>query len=132
MGGIRRIRPAHRFSVRDRGRRVVHELSILFRGRSRYYLCPRCDARTRVDWRALDFAPSDDPWPYGPPPSPFSPSLRRRFDAVGVMEERAFPYDFRCRGCDAPVRLLFWNEERNMGGPWFPEVFWVLELTGGR
>lgn len=130
MSRIRRVRPAHRFSVRDRGRRIVHERSIVFRGRSRFYECPLCEARTLVRWKEVDFVPSDDPWPYGPPPSPFPEALKRRFDAVEV-EERAYPFDFYCQSCGAPVRLMFWNGERFMGGPWYPEVFWVLETAEG-
>ena len=127
MSRIRKVRPAHRFSVRDRGRRIVHERSIVLRGKSKYYVCPRCGGRTLVRWRELDFRNVDGEWPR-PPESPFTEPLKRRFDAVEV-DERAFPYDFSCQRCDAPVRLMFWNGERFMGGPWYPEVFWVLELV---
>lgn len=125
--GVHLVPPTHRFSVRMGGRRRYRDGSILFRGHSKYYQCPRCDRRTRVDWRALDFVPSRDPEPYGPPPSPFSEELRARFGQPD-LGRHAFPFDFFCGACGAPVRLLFWNEERHMGGPWYPEVFWVMEL----
>lgn len=125
--GVRMVPPTERFSVRSGGRRRYHDGSIVLRGRSKYYLCPRCDRRTLVDWRDLDFVPSKDPWPYGPPPSPFPEDLQERFGEPD-LGHHASPFDFRCGGCGAPVRLLFWNGERYMGGPWHPEVFWVMEL----
>ena len=128
MSEIRKIRPAHRFSIRAGGRRIVDERPIVLRGRSKYYFCPRCGGRTLVRWRELDFRNVDGEWPL-PPESPFPEALERRFDAVEV-DEQAFPYDFYCQACDAPVRLMFWNGERFMGGPLYPEVFWVLEIAG--
>lgn len=102
---------------------------MLFEGRSHYYHCPTCGRRTLVRWRDLDVQPSSDPWPYRGPDSPFPDELAARF---GPVDERSFAFDFYCGGCGAPVRLLFWIEERRgMGGPWYPEVLWVLDLPRG-
>lgn len=102
---------------------------MLFEGRSHYYHCPTCGRRTLVRWRDLDVQPSSDPWPYRGPDSPFPDELAARF---GPVDERSFAFDFYCGGCGGPVRLLFWIEERRgMGGPWYPEVLWVLDLPRG-
>ena len=86
-------------------------------GRSRYYHCPHCTARTLVKARGLDI--------FNPPRSPFPDDLQATFGAV--PESRA-ALDFYCRGCSRPVRLLFWGQERGMGGWWYGYVTTVLEL----
>jgi hypothetical protein len=123
---MRKVAPTRRFRIR-RGRRLITEdESLLFQGRSHYYRCPTCCSRTLINWRRLDVTPSLDPWPYKGPPSPFPPELLSEF---GDVPEHALAYDFYCKGCRLPVRLLFWIEERmGMGGPWYPVVQAVLEF----
>lgn len=106
-----------RFNVRVSGRLSRGPGNVAFRGRSRYYRCPRCGARTFVNRRHLDiFRPRD---------SPFPPELQSAF---GEVPDFRAVHDFYCRGCAEPVRLVYWSQERGMGGPWDPFVIAVWEL----
>ena len=121
-----RTRPSLRFRLRSNRRLVTASVAFVMYGRSKYYHCPHCDGKTLVDWRKLTVVPSTKTWPYESPPSNFEPVDRDRF---GAIPERSLSFDFYCRGCGSPVRLLYWIEERyGMGGPWYPEIKWVIEL----
>jgi hypothetical protein len=106
-----------RFHIRVSGKLRVGPSDVRFPGRSRYYHCPHCGARTLVRWQKLDV--------FNPPESPFPPELEAAF---GEVPDNRASFDFFCRGCGRPVRLLFWSQERGMGGPWYPFVTAVLEV----
>jgi hypothetical protein len=113
-----------RFNVRVSGKISRGPWNVAFKGRSKYYHCARCAARTFINRRHLDI--------FNPRTSPFSPELQGAFGEVPAFRAG---HDFYCRGCGQPVRLLYWSQERGMGGPWDPFVIVVLELerdaTGG-
>jgi hypothetical protein len=66
---------------------------------------------------------------FAPLPSTLPSEIRAIFDRIELGTHDA-AYDFRCRGCERPVRLVFWSHERGMGGPMDPFVELVLELKG--
>ncbi len=110
--------PAQRFRRRVNGRPGHGLQPLRLAGQGRYYRCPRCGARTLIRSARLDY--------FNPPTSPFADDLRRRF---GPVPADRCAYDFRCRGCASPVRLLLWAQERGMGGPWDCLVGTVIELS---
>jgi hypothetical protein len=107
-----------RFRVRSGGRLRSGPWAVPFARRSRHYCCPKCDARTLIRYGRLDI--------FNPPPSPFPPELLERFGRPPAAPMAAL--DFHCKGCGAPVRLLFGGQERGMGGWWYGFVTSVLEL----
>ena len=106
-----------RFRIRVSGKLREGPWNVAFDGKSRYYHCPACKARTFINRRRLDI--------FNPPESPFLPELRARF---GEIPKGKAALDLYCKGCRAPVRLLFWGQERGMGGWWYGFVTEVLEL----
>ena len=119
---IVRVGTRDRFHLRGAGRRLVRGAgAVFFRGRSRYYHCPVCARKTLVHHRDLDA--------FNPEPSIFSTELQTVFDQVQLTHHDAV-HDFFCRGCGHPVRLLYWTQERGMGGPWDSFVKAVLEIEG--
>jgi len=60
-------------------------------------------------------------------PSVFPDELKVLFDRIKIGGHHA-SLDFYCRGCNRPVRLLFWETEQGMGGFWYSLVIAVLEL----
>ena len=116
---VLKVEPMERFRIRVSGKLRVGPLEVKFDHRSRYYHCPRCSARTFIYWRRLDI--------FNPPSSPFPLGLQALF---GAVPESSAAFDFYCRSCGAPVRLLFWGQERGMGGWWSGYVTSILELDG--
>ena len=114
---VTRAQPMARFRIRVSGKLQIGPWDVKFDKKSRYYNCPRCSTRTFINWRKLDI--------FNPPESPFPAKLQSEFGAV--PESRA-ALDFYCKNCTAPVRLLFWGQERGMGGWWYGYVTSVLEL----
>jgi len=114
---VRKIEPMERFHVRACGKLRVGPWSVAFDHKSRYYHCPKCSARTLIRRRALDI--------FNPPASPFPLDLQARF---GEVPDSTAVLDFYCSGCKNPVRLLFWGQERGMGGWWYGYVISILEL----
>ena len=122
---IDRVRPSLRFRVRRNRQLVTTAEAVTLRGRSSFYHCPQCTRRTLIHWKKLNVTPSTTNWPYDGPVSPFPEDLQTGF---GPVPEHSLAYDFYCKSCRAPVRLLFWIEEHyGMGGPWYPTIQWVLE-----
>ena len=64
---------------------------------------------------------------FSPKPSVFPAQVKRLFDRVKMGDHDA-AFDYYCRGCSQPVRRLFWEQERGMGGPWDSYVKMLLEL----
>jgi DNA-directed RNA polymerase subunit RPC12/RpoP len=114
---MREVSPMERFHVRVSGKRRLGAGPVPFDGRSRYYYCPACGRRTLISRRSLDI--------FNPPPSPFPPEVKARFGGKPASTEAL---DFYCGGCRRPVRLLFWSQERGMGGWWYGVVNTILEL----
>jgi DNA-directed RNA polymerase subunit RPC12/RpoP len=114
---VRRVAPLERFHVRVYGKLRRGEGRFSFRGKSRYYHCPVCGRKTLVRYRHVDA--------FNPVPSAFPEELQRQFGEVGTHDA---VLDFHCRGCGRPVRLLYWTQERGMGGSWDAYVKCVLEL----
>lgn len=114
---VLKVKPMERFRIRVSGKLRVGPWDVKFARKSRYYQCPKCSARTLIHWRKLDI--------FNPLSSPFPEELQARF---GAVPERSAALDFYCKGCTAPVRLLFWGQERGMGGWWYSYVTSVLEL----
>lgn len=90
---------------------------------AKYYLCPHCRNRTRVVPSRL--APDVDG---RTPPSTLPEALADRLDAFHPV--RCLSHDFRCAGCERPVRLLYEWSEAGMGGPWHPVVTGFVETDG--
>ncbi len=88
--------------------------------RDRFFVCPSCGRKRLIRRRDLDM--------FNPSPSSLSAELQRRFDVYQTSDAR---YDFSCRGCGEPYRVLFVEQERGMGGPWDVVVHAVLRLAGG-
>lgn len=105
-----------RFHIRVSGKPYVQKWSVKFDRRSRYYHCPHCSARTFIRHQLLDI--------FKPPESPFPVDLQKVF---GDIPEDSRALDFYCKGCQAPVRLLYWGQERGMGGWWYGYVTEILE-----
>ena len=106
-----------RFHVRVSGKLTGGSWAVKLDRKSKYYHCPVCEARTLIGWQRLDI--------FNPEASPFPESLLKQF---GETPEFKAAFDFYCRGCTRPVRLLFWAQERGMGGYWYPFITSVLEL----
>lgn len=64
---------------------------------------------------------------FNPPRSWFPPRLQAAF---GPVPGGLTPFDFTCAGCGSPYRLLFFQQERGMGGPWDTYASHVLGLEG--
>jgi hypothetical protein len=64
---------------------------------------------------------------FNPSPSSLPAELQGRFDVYPTSDAH---YDFSCRSCGEPYRLLFVEQERGMGGPWDVVVHAVLRLVG--
>ena len=119
---VRRIGTLDRFHLRGAARRLLQGSgSLFFKGTSHFYHCPVCAKKTLVDHCQLDA--------FNPAPSIFPPQLQSVFDQVELSHHDA-AHDFYCGGCGRPVRLLYWTQERGMGGPWDSFVKVVLELDG--
>ena len=118
-----KVPPRERFVVRVNRRLYTGPGKVYFRDQDRYYRCPACGRRTLVRFRDLDA--------FNPRPSSFPEELQRVFDRVETGSHEA-TFDLRCGGCGRPVRLVYWMQERGMGGPWDAYVMWVLELPDER
>lgn len=116
---VETVEPMERFRIRVSGMLRVGPGDVKFAHKSRYYHCPKCSVRTLIHWRKLDI--------FNPPPSPFPLDLQAQF---GVVAQSRAAFDFYCKGCSAPVRLLYWGQERGMGGWWYGYVTSILELDG--
>ena len=88
----------------------------------KFYRCPHCRRRTRVDPRPLV---PDVNW--NGLPSAFPEVLKARFDTFRPVSR--WSYDFFCNGCQRPVRLLYDYTEQGMGGPWTPVVSRIIETA---
>jgi hypothetical protein len=91
----------------------------------RYYRCPRCAGRTRIDPSRLvhdaDFRTA---------PSVFPPDLEARFDAVRAVPAPEFTFDLYCQRCRSPIRLVYHFAEPGMGGPWHAVITSIIEALG--
>ncbi|MBL6960791.1 MAG: hypothetical protein ISR59_06750 [Anaerolineales bacterium] len=117
---IARVHPLERFNVRFNRKIRRGPGDVPFQKQARYYHCPVCSRKTKVKPGQLDA--------FNPIPSKFPEELQRLFDQVETSDhEKSF--DFYCQSCKEPVRLLFWTQERGMGGWWYPYVISILELT---
>jgi len=87
-------------------------------GISKYYHCPACRGKTLIRGSNLDI--------FNPQPSVFPEEILPRFPP---LEEQQGSFDFHCRMCTRPVRLIFGMQERGMGGHWYPFVTEVQELV---
>ena len=114
-----RVPPRERFVVRVNRRLYTGPGRVYFRHQDRYYQCPACGRRTLVRFRDLDA--------FKPAPSSFPEELQHVFDRIKTGSHEA-TFDFWCGGCGRPVRLVYWMQERGMGGPWDAYVTRVLEL----
>ena len=91
-----------------------------FRGtRGRFYTCAACGGKTMVKSGSLNA--------FAPAPSIFPSELQDEFSAATVPGHHA-AFDFHCKTCGRPVRLLFWERETGMGGYWYCYLIGVLEL----
>lgn len=93
--------------------------------RPKFYRCPHCGRRTRIEPKPLV---PDVNWKG--PASAFAAPIKERFDAFAPAERWAF--DFACGGCGRPVRVRYDYLERGMGGPWDPVLVDLVEVAPDR
>jgi hypothetical protein len=62
---------------------------------------------------------------WNPKPSVFPKELLAMFPS---LKSHAESFDFFCKGCSLPIRLVFWERERGMGGWWYPFIKEIQEL----
>lgn len=123
---LRKVFPPERFSMDRRG----HPAAAIRLERSKYYRCPHCAARTLVRHREVS------PFARNKTPADFDQATQDCFDRAGttsdfsIAPERPLEcYDFFCSGCKRPVRLLYEEQERGMGGFWAAVVYRIVEVA---
>ena len=114
---IVRAQPYERFRFRSNRRLRSVPGAVGLVGESKYYFCPKCDKRTRIRRAWLDA--------WNPQPSIFPTDLLQKFPD---LESHSVSFDLYCKGCQLPVRLVFWEQESGMGGSWYPVIKEIQEL----
>ena len=121
---LRKVYPLERFSAKNVG---ILTASMRLK-KSKYYTCPHCASRTLVRHNEVS------PVANRKTPPDFDAKTRKSFDAMGrVMsfsigsDRRLDTYDFFCKGCDRPVRLLYDEQEPGMGGSWSAVIHRIVE-----
>jgi DNA-directed RNA polymerase subunit RPC12/RpoP len=121
---LRKVYPLERFSVKNVG---VPTASIRLE-KSKYYKCPHCGRRTLVRHREVS------PFANTKTPPDFDAKTLEVFDDMGTVmsfsvgSDRILDtYDFFCKGCSRPVRLLYDEQERGMGGFWSTVIHQIVE-----
>jgi len=115
---IKKVPPLERFRVRTSGKLISGSWPVRLDRVSKFYYCPECGERTLIRWSNLDV--------FNPQQSVFPDEIQAKFSPVKGQRET---YDFYCRGCSRPIRLIFWAQERGMGGYWYPFIIEVHELV---
>ena len=113
---LRRVYPLDRFHIRANRKLRTGTGWVAFKAKSRYYHCPQCGRKTLVRKSDLDV--------WHPRPSVFPRDLEAEFSNLKSHKKS---FDFYCKGCSLPVRLIFWEQERGMGGWWYPYIEEVQE-----
>jgi hypothetical protein len=113
---LKRTTPTDRF-----GRDPSRSFSVAL-DNPRYYRCPHCKKRMRMNPR--DFGPTSD---WKERPSGFNESDLALFERFGRYEG-FLKHDFYCRTCRRPVRLVYQYQERGVGGWWYAAIEHVVEV----
>lgn len=87
-----------------------------------FYRCPFCEAKTPLNPEQLHGNPDHQQ-------RETLPDIAYAFERAAPESRWGLAYDFHCRGCDRPVRVIFDVCERNkMSGQFFPGISRFLEL----
>ena len=121
---LRKVYPLERFSVKNIG---VISASLRL-DKSKFYTCPNCNTKTLIRHNEVS------PFAKKKLTTEFDKKTLKLFDdmekiisfPIGsdrIMEE----YDFFCRRCRRPVRLLYDEQERGMGGVISAVIYQIIE-----
>lgn len=113
---IEKVQPLDRFRIRANRKLRYGQGSIAGDVKSRYFYCAKCGKKTLIRMSNLDV--------WNPKPSVFPAELQAEFPS---RESHTKSFDFFCKGCALPVRIVFWEQERGMGGCWFPLILEIQE-----
>lgn len=87
-----------------------------------HYCCPYCRKKTRI-------APERLHGDHALQNREFLPEIAYAFEQAAPESRWGLSYDFRCKGCDRPVRIIYDVCERHkMSGKFFPGISRVLEI----
>ena len=120
---LRKVYPKERIATKDG--LPKSEIRML---NSKYYKCPHCNKRTLIKSSEVS------PFAREKTAPDFEDHIRKAFDKMDTLMK--FPigadrildaYDFLCKGCGRPVRLLYEESERGMGSELSAVVFQIVE-----
>lgn len=121
---LHKVYPLERISKKNTG---VATASIRL-DKSKYYVCPHCHSRTLIRHQEVS------PFANKKTPKDFDESILESFKQFGTTQSFSIgadrtleSYDFFCRGCQRPIRLLYDFQERGMGGRWSVVVYAIIE-----
>jgi hypothetical protein len=122
---LRKVDPHKRFSLKNV---YSYTTATVWLIDSRYYKCPHCNKKRIV--RHMEVSP----FAKKKTPLDFDPETLKVFDDMGTKISLPFEetkildkYDFYCKGCGRPVRLLYEELERGMGASLRAAVYRIIE-----